>query len=157
MPVREIAVQEVAKAMLALRIGVQGEMERRDLNASGRMSDSIEDDVTADATGVTGTLSALDYWVNVGSGTPPGTGVKERDIAQWMEDKGFEGANIATAFLISRKINREGSRDYRVGNPNAFETAIDAWEASVLVRDLGNTTANEYGDSFVELLRSNLN
>lgn len=154
MQARQVSVNEVARAMLALKLGVRDEMERRDLNASGRMSQSIEDQVVTDVDAVVGTLSAFDYWVNVGSGTPPGTGVKERDIAQWMEDKGFEGANIATAFFIARKINRQGSKDYRLGNPNAFETAIDAWERSALVRDLGAATANEYGDSFVELLRN---
>ncbi len=156
MPARPIAIQEVAKAMLTLKLDITGEMNRRDLSASGDMIASLDDQVTQDDTSTTGTLSALDYWVNVGSGTPPGSGVTERDIAQWMEDKGFEGANIATAFFITRKINREGSKAYRQGLPNAFDTAIDAWEASAQVQGLGELTANQYGDSFIEILRSNL-
>lgn len=156
MPARDVAIQEVAKAMLALKLDIAGEMNRRDLSASGAMIASLDDEVTQDDTSTTGTLSALDYWVNVGSGTPPGSGVKEADIAQWMEDKGFEGANIATAFFITRKINREGSKAYRQGLPNAFDTAIDAWEASALMQNLGERTANQYGDSFIEILRNNI-
>lgn len=149
--------QEVTGALEQLRLDVLAEMERRDLNATGAMSESIEVDVAQDAQGTTGTLSAFDYWVNIGSGTPPGSDVKERDIKAWMEAKGFEDANVATAFFIARKIRRDGSKAYRQGLPNAFETAIDAWEMSALVRNLGSETANEYGDSFVEILRTNLN
>lgn len=152
-----IGVQEVSRALLDLEQRIKGEMARRDLNATNAMQESIEVDVSAVPEGTTGTLSALDYWVNVGSGTPPGSDVKERDIMQWMEAKGFEGDNAGIAFFIARKIRREGSKAYRQGLPNAFETSIAAWEASVLVRDLGELTANEYGDSFVSILRENIN
>lgn len=150
------AQQEVTEALDQLRLDIIAEMERRDLNATGAMVDSLEVDVMQDDTSTTGTLTAFDYWVNVGSGTPPGSDVKERDILTWMEAKDFEGANIGTAFFIARKINRDGSKAYRQGLPNAFETSIEAWAVSGLVTRLGERTANEYGDSFVEILRNNL-
>lgn len=155
MPV-SAAQQEVTDALDQLRLDIIAEMERRDLSATGAMIDSLEVDVTQDNTSTTGTLSALDYWVNVGSGTPPGSDVKERDILAWMEAKGFEDANVGTAFFITRKIRKEGSKAYRQGLPNAFDTAIDQWALSGLVTRLGERTANEYGDSFVELLRNNI-
>ena len=156
MAARPEAQAGVEDALEALRLDVLAEMERRGLNASYALVNSIENDVVQTDVSTTGTMTALDYWVNAGSGTPPGQGVREFDIAQWMEFKGFEGANIATAFFITRKINREGSKDYRLGNPNAFETAIDGWENSQVLVELASNTANEYGDSFYEVLRSNL-
>lgn len=152
-----VAVIEVIEALTALQVGIRGEMARRDLNATFAMSNSIEVDAEQDDSGVTGTLSALEYWVNVGSGTPPGSDVKERDIAEWMEAVGFEGDNAGLAFFIARKIRNEGSKAYRQGLPNAFETAIEAWENSALLRDLGQRTANEYGEAWVEVIRKQLN
>ncbi len=152
-----LAIAEVTAAMDALRVRVSDEIRRRDLIASGDMLRSLDVDVKQDSEGATGTLSALDYWVNVGSGTPPGSDVSERDIAKWMEDVGFEGDNAGIAWFIARKIRRDGSLDYRVGNPNAFETAIEQWENSSVVTQLGERTANEYGAAWVEVLRQNIN
>ena len=152
-----LAIAEVTAAMDALRERVAGEITRRDLVASGDMLRSLDVDVVSDPDGTTGTLSALDYWVNVGSGTPPGSDVTERDIAKWLDDKGFEGDNAGIAWFIARKIRRDGSKDYRVGNPNAFETAIEQWENSTVITQLGERTANEYGAAWVEVLRQNMN
>ena len=152
-----LAIAEVTAAMDALRVRVSDEIRRRDLIASGDMLRSLDVDVKQDSEGATGTLSAIDYWVNVGSGTPPGGDVTEREISKWLDDKGFEGDNAGIAWFIARKIRRDGSKDYRVGNPNAFETAIEQWENSTVVTQLGERTANEYGAAWVEVLRQNMN
>ena len=80
MPARDVAIEEVGNAMEALRVAVLAEMDRRNLNATGAMAASVDPEVKQDATGTTGTLSALDYWVRVGSGTPPGGPVFVDDI-----------------------------------------------------------------------------
>lgn len=138
--------------MDALRSGVLDEIAREGHNATGALSASVTNTVTQDNTSTTGTMMALDYWVNVGSGTPPGGPVFVADIQEWIDAKGLD----LSAWGVARKIRRAGSKDFREGNPNTFTTAIDAWEASVVVRDLGEKTANDYGDSFFEVLRSNL-
>lgn len=152
MPARDFAIQEVGSAMEALRIGVLAEMDRRNLNATGAMAASVDPEVTQDAEATVGTLSALDYWVRVGSGTPPGGPVFVDDIQKWIDAKGLD----LSAWAVARRIRRTGSKDFREGNPNAFETAIDQWEASALMQGLGERTANQYGDSFVEILRNNI-
>lgn len=131
-------------------------MARLDLNASGAMKASIEYNVTSDKDGTTGTLSALDYWVNVGSGTPPGSNVLVRDIQKWIEDKGIEDELDASAREITKRIRKFGSLAYREGAPNAFETAITAWELSADTLNIGEATADAIGGEYVGIVKANL-
>ena len=153
---RRLIAEGVQAVMNTLPPVVSAELERRDLNASGAVNASMQTNTTQTPTSTTGTMLALDYWINVGSGTPPGSGVRESAILQWMEEKQFEGANIATAFFITRKINREGSLAYRQGLPNAFETAIDIWAKSTAFDTLDTVAENEYGKAYIDLLQKNL-
>lgn len=71
---------------------------------------------------------ANDYWTRAGSGTPKGTEVSFVALAQWAQQKGL-GRNpretLRIASLVQRKIRREGSLDWRLGNPNVYIEAID--------------------------------
>lgn len=149
---RKIAKQEVDGALNTIRFNVLAEMNRRRLNATGRMSASVSNVVRQDQDGTSGFLTALDYWVNVGSGTPPGGPVLVADIQTWLNAKGLD----LSAWGIARRIRRAGSKDFREGNPNAFETGIDAWEDSPSGQELGGRTANEYGDAYVDILVNNI-
>ena len=139
-----------------LRQDIIAEMNRLDLNATGAMKASIEYDVTSDNDGTTGTLSALDYWVNVGSGTPPGTKVLVRDIQNWIDAKGIEDELESSAREIAKRIRLFGSLAYREGAPNAFETAITAWELNADTLNIGEATADAIGGEYVGIVTANL-
>lgn len=104
-------------------------------NASGRMGESITSELTEIArAGATGRILALDYWVNVGSGTPPGTFVKVEDLTEWVLIKRIrltERGARKLATYISYRIEADGSRDWRKGGENVFLAAIERFQPDI--------------------------
>lgn len=86
---------------------------------------------TASGNHVIGFGYALDYWVNVGSGTPKGTDVPFEALVRWAMNKGITNSRKDLASLavnVRRKIRKEGSLDYRLGNPNIYLEVIDEFD-----------------------------
>lgn len=118
--------------------------ERAGQVASGKTRDSLSVEVTSDTTSATATMYGRKYFAALETGSapwkkqykhPPRPFVET--IAKWMTDKGIEGVS---AYLVARKIMREGSRLYRdKGRQDIFtpvmediEQRIDAELSSIL-------------------------
>lgn len=118
--------------------------ERAGQVASGKTRDSLSVEVTSDTTSATATMYGRKYFAALETGSapwkkqykhPPRPFVET--IAKWMTDKGIEGVS---AYLVARKIMREGSKLYRDGGrQNIFtpvmediEQRIDAQLSSIL-------------------------
>lgn len=104
-------------------------------HATGSLGESITSEITEIArAGATGRILANEYWVNVGSGTPPGTFVEVEDLTEWVLIKRIRlterGARRFAAY-VSYKIEAEGSRDYRRKGVNVFLAAIDAGQGDI--------------------------
>ena len=117
--------------------------ERAGQVASGRTRDSLSVEVTTDISSATATMYGRKYFAALETGSqpwkkqykhPPKPFVET--IAKWMTDKGIEGVS---AYLVARKIMREGTRLYRAdGRQNIFtpvmsdiEERIDAELSSI--------------------------
>lgn len=117
--------------------------ERAGQVASGKTRDSLSVEVTSDTTSATATMYGRKYFAALETGSqpwkkqykhPPKPFVET--IAKWMVDKGIEGVS---AYLVARKIMREGTRLYRAdGRQNIFtpvmsdiEERIDAELSSI--------------------------
>lgn len=117
--------------------------ERAGQVASGKTRDSLSVEVTSDTTSATATMYGRKYFTALETGSapwkkqykhPPKPFVET--IAKWMVDKGIEGVS---AYLVARKIMREGTRLYRAdGRQNIFtpvmsdiEERIDAELSSI--------------------------
>jgi len=98
-------------------------------DATGALGSSISSELTEiGAAGVTGRILALEYWINVGSGTPKGTFVEVDALTQWALAKGIRRTERGArkfAARISYKIEAEGSRDWRRRGKNVFLSAIE--------------------------------
>lgn len=131
-----------------LQQGVWAELDRRNLNASGAMRTSVAVNTAQSATETVGTMTALDYWINVGSGTPPGTTVDIHSIAQWIEIRqlSFEPQ------YLKKRIEEDGSKDFQAGNPNAFDTAIEQWRNSARVLAIPDIVLEAYGKATLEII-----
>jgi hypothetical protein len=118
--------------------------ERAGQVASGKTRDSLSVEVTSDTTSATATMYGRKYFAALETGSapwkkqykhPPRPFVET--IAKWMTDKGIEGVS---AYLVARKIMREGSKLYRdEGRQDIFtpvmediEERIDAELSSIL-------------------------
>lgn len=102
--------------------------ERAGQVASGKTRDSLSVEVTSDTTSATATMYGRKYFAALETGSapwkkqythPPRPFVET--IAKWMADKGIEGVS---AYLVARKIMREGSRLYRDGGKQNIFTPV---------------------------------
>ena len=102
--------------------------ERAGQVASGKTRDSLSVEVTSDTTSATATMYGRKYFAALETGSqpwkkqykhPPKPFVET--IAKWMTDKGIEGVS---AYLVARKIMREGSRLYRDGGRQDIFTPV---------------------------------
>ena len=113
--------------------------ERAGQVASGKTRDSLSVEVTSDATSVTATMYGRKYFAALETGSkpwkkqykhPPRPFVET--IAKWMTDKGIEGVS---AYLVARKIMREGTRLYRAdGRQNIFTPVMSDIEERIDAR-----------------------
>lgn len=102
--------------------------ERAGQVASGKTRNSLSVEVTSDTTSATATMYGRKYFAALETGSapwkkqythPPRPFVET--IAKWMDDKGIEGVS---AYLVARKIMREGSRLYRDGGRQDIFTPV---------------------------------
>jgi hypothetical protein len=102
--------------------------ERAGQVASGKTRDSLRVEVTSDTTSATATMYGRKYFAALETGSqpwkkqykhPPRPFVET--IAKWMVDKGIEGVS---AYLVARKIMREGSKLYRDGGRQDIFTPV---------------------------------
>lgn len=102
--------------------------ERAGQVASGKTRDSLNVEVTSDTTSATATMYGRKYFAALETGSapwkkqykhPPRPFVET--IAKWMDDKGIEGVS---AYLVARKIMREGSKLYRDGGRQDIFTPV---------------------------------
>lgn len=102
--------------------------ERAGQVASGKTRDSLSVEVSSDITSATATMYGRKYFAALETGSapwkkqykhPPRPFVET--IAKWMTDKGIEGVS---AYLVARKIMREGSRLYRDGGKQDIFTPV---------------------------------
>lgn len=118
--------------------------ERAGQVASGKTRDSLSVEVTSDTTSATATMYGRKYFAALETGSQPWKKQYKHPprpfvdtIQRWMDDKGIDGVS---AYLVARKIMREGSRLYRDGGRKDIftpvmediEQRIDAQLSSIL-------------------------
>lgn len=137
----------VAFAMFDLnRMIVQ---EGRMRTITGTIYDKITTNVTGGSGFVTGQLETDDYWEFVGSGRGPGGQPPVDAIEAWLNKAGLSNIN---PWAIAKRIQKEGSRDFRLKKPNVFTTAIDRWELQGLDH-LEEVAGTELEDSAIDIVK----
>lgn len=135
----------------------QDELDRRNINASGRLRASHRVEVFSDQDSTTGSLYGLSYWTKAGSGSPPGTVADLTGLKEWLLNKGLikdltPPERIAA--LIQDKIYREGSRDFRERNPNVYRQVAEGYRDKVrpvvqaFLRDVSSPMSKSFTASF---------
>ena len=113
----------VTESLEIFREAMKEQLSSKNINASGKLDDSIEDVMVTSDGFVSGSVRALSYWYYTNYGRGPtvrgssGKGVVREKVRQWIDDKGIVPRDAANgrkvtkdelAFLIARKIHREG-------------------------------------------------
>ena len=97
--------------------------------ATGELQNTMRYEVTSSGSAFDIVIYAQDYAKNVDKGTPKGVTVSIDALAKWVEVKGIatgEPQIKAIAFLIQRKIFREGTIQYREKKKGFIEVTLDA-------------------------------
>lgn len=130
-------------------------------NASSKLADTVKAEVKVEETVISIELTLQDYWYYVDHGRKAGKMPPIGKIEEWVKVKpvtprpfGKSGKRIPTprqlAFLIARKIGREGTKgthDLR----NAADYTYEAFKARLeraLAEDVGEYTAKIFRGAF---------
>jgi len=107
---------------------IRQRLAARKKNASGALSKSTTWNVTSSPTLLRGTGEAFDYWKWAGNGRPPGGMPPVSKLERWAKKKGLgKGAGWA----VAKKIQKEGSKDYREGKENIFLQVINEEQENI--------------------------
>lgn len=125
------------------------------VNASGKLYDSVSYEV--DERGLR--ILAFDYAYFIEFGRGPtrtnGTGELRPKIRQWIDDKGIVPDGItkdSLAFLITRKIHREGTEIFKQGGTTLLRDIFN----DRLISDIQSDLALSFQDAIVSNIRSEL-
>lgn len=126
-------------------------------NASNRLADTVKAEVEVNETTISVELTLQDYWYYVDNGRKAGKMPPISKIEEWIKVKRPFGKSHKTipsprtqAYLIARKIGREGTRgthDLR----NASDMTYNAFRARLeqaIAEDVGNYTATIFREAF---------
>lgn len=97
-------------------IDLQGNLSSLGVNASGKLSRSLESNVKQTPNTAELTISGIGYWYFVENGRKAGGRPPIDSIRKWIDDKGIVPKGISKdslAFLIARKIGDAGTALYR--------------------------------------------
>ncbi len=99
------------------------------MESSGRWKSELDNSFVETGSRNIATLSGLDYTNQLVFGRKPGKFPPIKAIEQWIQDKGIAaiGKDISIsslAFLIARKIAREGTKYFQQGGTDLIESVI---------------------------------
>lgn len=123
-------------------------------NASGKLAKSIRYEVDKGILTVTG----LDYSYYVEKGRKPGKFPPKQPILDWIEAKGIVAdiSKESLAFLIQRKIAKEGTTAYQQGGTKLFEDILNPKLIGELQSDLVLTFKNVLVSQMKSALTTNV-
>lgn len=130
-------IEEVLRAeFIKLRDDLIKEYDTLGMRASGRWASELE--VLTDED--TGTLKGLDYTQQLQFGRREGRFPPIGMIEQWIQDKGINYSGItlsSLAFLIARKIAREGWNRQGYGGVNLIERVVTPQRIQSIIDKVG--------------------
>lgn len=96
------------------------------MRASGKWANSLEDNITQSENGVNIKIYGNDYTYQLVKGRGPGVFPPIKAIDQWIKDKPIisDIKPSVLAFLIARKIAREGTEYYKQGGTDLIESVM---------------------------------
>lgn len=122
---------------------LQKDLEVKKTNASSTLSKSLKFVTEVNQTSVIGTLYAEDYWVFVNEGRKAGKRPPMASIEKWIKQKPIALKDISEtqlAFLIARKIGKEGTKGTKVFTNNTTVIANNLQKE--LPKELSETLKN---------------
>ena len=128
------------------------------MRASGRWAESL----SAETTENSAKLYAADYTHNLENGRNPGKQPPSEAIEQWIKDKGIaarleNGMSVSSlAFLIARKIGREGWNRQQYGGTQLVSSVITPQRMQHIIDRAGEAHLNNILTELTNFLKQTL-
>lgn len=148
----------LASEFEALRLDLIKAYEAKGMRASGRFAEALETVVSPEQ----GQLWGLPYAQQLETGRRPGPVSLEgrESIKQWIIDKGVFNQAIgeiglsSLAFLIARKIARDGYDRARYGGVELISSVVTPERIQAIIDKVGATALTQYRTDIISYLKS---
>lgn len=135
-----------------IRIDLIKAYEAKGMRASGQWANSLE----VFASDLQGGIIGLNYSQQLETGRRAGKYPPIQAIEQWIVDKGIPTVDISIsslAFLIARKISREGWDRSRFGGVELISEVVTDERIQSIIDKYGDAKAVEFSTDVVKLLK----
>lgn len=124
------------------------------MKASGKWEESLRIEITE----VKGILSGLDYTYQLQHGRKAGTMPPIRAIEEWIISKGIKpiSDNIkisSLAFLIARKIQKEGTRYFKQGGTDLIDSVITPERMQHIMNRISTLYVTTFTSDIINLMK----
>jgi hypothetical protein len=128
------------------------------MKASGKWENS-EINIDASSTNINASIIGESYTEQLIFGRKPGGFPPTKAIEQWLIDKGIQPIEkslkiSSLAFLIARKIAKEGSKYYRQGGTDLIESVITPERLDKIINQVGVINVNKTVTTLTTYLKS---
>lgn len=138
---KEILARELALLVEELR----GKYEELNLKASGQWGETLKAQTAQEIAFLKGRITGKNYTYYMQHGRASGAMPPIKAIEQWITNKGIPVENIkisSLAFLIARKIAKEGTRRYQNnGTPPFIDAVITPERIQQIIDKVGASLA----------------
>lgn len=130
------------------------------MRASGQFADELKVEVGGDGlTGLTARITSIHYVDYLVEGREPGKFPPINVIEQWIEDKGIinqiegEISVSSLAFLIARKISREGTEYFKQGGTDLIDSVVTPERIQSIIDKVTVFQISEFTARFTKLFQ----
>jgi hypothetical protein len=140
-------LQTVTTEFEKLKIDLIKAYDAKGMRASGKFADGLLVEVTENSSGFKAVLSGDSYAQQLETGRKSGKQPPIETIKQWIQDKGvftaiLQSISISSlAFLIARKIGREGWKREQHGGVNLISEVVTDERIQRIINEVGAVEA----------------
>ena len=144
--------QILFKEFDALRLDLIKAYDAKGMRASGKWANSLEVEVSPLSAVITG----LYYSQQLETGRRAGGFPPIQQIEQWIKDKGITPIEISIsslAFLIARKIAREGWNRQGFGGVDLISEVVTDARIQSIIEKVGEVTLFEFSTDIIKMIK----
>lgn len=126
-----------------LRVDLVKKYNELGMRASGEWEKQLEAIIEITESNIKATFYGIDYTEYLVKGRTPGKFPPRDKIRQWIDDKGITPKDNITkdqlAFLIARKISKEGTKYFKQGGTDLIDSVITMERIREIVEVVGRS------------------
>lgn len=127
------------------------------MRASGKWGDAVDYFVEKTETNIKAIFLGLDYTEYLTKGRTPGRYPPIDAIRQWIDDKGITPydniSKDSLAFLIARKIAREGTEYFKQGGTDLIDSVITTKRIRTIAEAYSKSLLSDFSFDITEQLK----